>query len=134
MQNDHTSFPAYEGISNRQPACRGIFGWLFGHSFSPRYSTETLVPKELPELMASCIKYLGDPDCSYDINNDTDEHGWRFMDLIMEGFKDTREERSSYLGDVCKRCGAKADNPPRRDPAALAEMTELTPGLRMQEQ
>ena len=61
--------------------CLGLFGWLFGHKYQPRYSER----RAFPETKMKWSGYL-DPT------------------TIMETTK-------TYHGDVCQRCGHKIPLP-----------------------
>lgn len=63
-------------------ACRGLFGRLFGHKYQPRYTTGTPV-------LTNVKSHGGCPD------------DW--IDFIEAS------KSSTYIHDVCVRCGATTD-------------------------
>jgi hypothetical protein len=67
--------------------CVGIFGWLFGHDFEPRYDVKTHVPEK---IISQIVALLFTP--------------WTAMvDLIA--VSGNANKTSEYVGDVCRRCG-----------------------------
>jgi hypothetical protein len=76
--------------------CHGIFGRIFGHKFQPRFSETDTTPdiafKEACEAIQMYIK-----ETSY---IDEDE-----ISEIMNGFRVMNSMTTTYVHDVCIRCG-----------------------------
>lgn len=73
--------------------CKGIFGFLFGHKFRPRYHEEQQASSTpLPDDL---MMELGADDAS----------------MLIEAM---RSYKQTYVGDVCVRCGKVVNNDQKR--------------------
>ena len=88
---------------NGQPReCIGIFGRLFGHKFRPRQDTESKLSSSLDPVLGGMMEQKAVASMVGQILSkftSSDES----MEDIIGAFK---EEKSTYVGDVCQRCGA----------------------------
>lgn len=76
--------------------CCGLFGIIFGHKFRPRFNHTDMTPeisfKEASEAIQTYFK-------------ETDYRDEAEISQIMGGFRVMNSETSTYVHDVCVRCG-----------------------------
>ncbi len=83
---------------NTEPnKCLGIFGWMFGHRFVARWDTEEKLAPSAESVIAAVAPNTNVGRVMDALSDRTNLEG------VVEQLKETK---TTYLCDVCVRCGA----------------------------
>lgn len=83
--------------------CKGIWGLLFGHKFRGRWHEEDNTAESVAIQAKTSINYYISstayiPDSDGNIEN------------ILNGFRNMNNTKSTYVHDICLRCGKIVNN------------------------
>jgi hypothetical protein len=83
-------------------ACKGIFGFLFGHKYKARYtendSTPVEVSRNLKEALDNYLRVASSDGYIAIVHDDA-------IEKITESFQNLNNVKTTYINDVCVRCG-----------------------------
>ena len=93
--------PKTAAVRNRPseflPACRGIWGRLFGHKYQPRYSNEERILPHEPSVAAL--------EANRQVALQNARNAIVTSSQVDLPYAAPYEETETHIGDVCVRCG-----------------------------